>query len=72
MFESKWKSAYKENATESASELYNEIAIRIAELAELGFCDGDDRDTVLSEIADEYDVHLYEVVDIYHNMQWSE
>lgn len=72
MFESKWKSAYKENVTNSSSELYDEIAIRIAELAELGYCDGEDRDTVLSEIADEYGVHLYEVVDIYHKQQWSE
>lgn len=72
MFESKWKSAYVQHTTDSASELYDEIAIRVAEMAELGFCDGDDRITVFGEIADEYGVTLHEVAEIYHNQQWSE
>lgn len=72
MFESKWKSAYKDHVADSASLLYDEIAIRVAEMIELGFSNGDDRMTVISEIADEYSVSAAHVSQIFYNIEWSE
>ena len=72
MFESKWKSAYRDHMNDSASLLYDEIAIRVAEAIELGYCDGEDRMTVISDIADEYGVSAMEVSQIFYNVEWSE
>jgi hypothetical protein len=72
MFESKWKSAYRDHMTECSSELYDEIAIRVAEAIELGYSNGDDRVTVISEIADEYGVSAAHVSQIFYNIEWSE
>jgi len=69
MFESKWKSAYRDHMTECSSELYDEIAIRVAEAIELGYSNGDDRKIVASEIADEYGVTNEEVLQIFYNIE---
>lgn len=69
MFESKWKSAYRDHMTKCSSKLYDEIAIRVAEAIELGYCNGDDRVTVISEIADEYGVTNEEVLQIFYNIE---
>jgi len=69
MFESKWKSAYRDHVADSASLLYDEITIRVAEAIELGYFNGDDRKLVASEIADEYGVTNEEVLQIFYNIE---